>query len=135
MPVMSSADSEMVANNNNSALLLANIKHEEMVIQQQQQQAPQAHGADGMSQSDGSSHLHQLHHSANLCGGCGLKIADRFYLVAVERVWHSDCLRCCECHKPLDTAFSCFARQSRIYCRADYNRCISFAYSKIGTRT
>ena len=56
------------------------------------------------------------------CGGCGLKIADRFYLVAVERAWHSDCLRCCECRRPLDTALSCFARQSRIYCRDDYYR-------------
>ena len=127
MPVMSSADSEMVANNNNSALLLANIKHEEMVIQQQQQQAPQAHGAAGMSQSDGSSHVHQLHHSANLCGGCGLKIADRFYLVAVDRTWHSECLRCSECQRTLDTAHSCFARQNRIYCKDDYYR--SFAYS------
>lgn len=57
-----------------------------------------------------------------VCGGCGFKITDRFYLVAVERAWHSECLRCGECRRPLDTALSCFARQSRIYCRDDYYR-------------
>ncbi|XP_057371603.1 LIM/homeobox protein Lhx2-like [Daphnia carinata] len=57
-----------------------------------------------------------------LCGGCGFKITDRYYLVAVERAWHSECLRCGECRRPLDTALSCFARQSRIYCRDDYYR-------------
>ena len=57
-----------------------------------------------------------------LCGGCGFKIADRFYLVAVDKAWHSECLRCDECRRPLDTALSCFARQSRIYCRDDYYR-------------
>ena len=62
-----------------------------------------------------------------LCGGCGFKITDRYYLVAVERAWHSDCLRCGECRRPLDTALSCFARQSRIYCRDDYYRYTPFA--------
>ena len=57
-----------------------------------------------------------------LCGGCGFKITDRYYLVAVERAWHSECLRCGECRRPLDTALSCFSRQSRIYCRDDYYR-------------
>lgn len=57
-----------------------------------------------------------------LCGGCGFRITDRYYLVAVERAWHSECLRCGECRRPLDTALSCFARQSRIYCRDDYYR-------------
>lgn len=57
-----------------------------------------------------------------VCGGCGFRITDRYYLVAVERAWHSECLRCGECRQPLDTALSCFARQSRIYCRDDYYR-------------
>jgi hypothetical protein len=67
------------------------------------------------------------HHSPSpttLCGGCGFKITDRYYLVAVERAWHSECLRCGECRRPLDTALSCFSRQSRIYCRDDYYRYI-----------
>ena len=60
--------------------------------------------------------------TAAICAGCGFKIADRYYLVAVDKAWHSECLRCDECRRPLDTALSCFARQSRIYCREDYHR-------------
>ncbi|XP_046445963.1 protein apterous-like [Daphnia pulex] len=60
--------------------------------------------------------------AAVICAGCGFKIVDRYYLVAVDKAWHSECLRCDECRRPLDTALSCFARQSRIYCREDYNR-------------
>ena len=60
--------------------------------------------------------------SGNVCAGCGLKIKDRFYLVAVERTWHQGCLTCTECRRPLDTDTSCFCRQSSIYCRDDYYR-------------
>lgn len=60
--------------------------------------------------------------STTTCAGCGLAITDRYYLVAVDKVWHSECLRCDECSRPLDTALSCFVRQSRIYCREDYQR-------------
>ncbi|XP_057371602.1 uncharacterized protein LOC130692508 [Daphnia carinata] len=63
--------------------------------------------------------------TAVVCAGCGSKIADRYYLVAVDKAWHSECLRCDECRRPLDTALSCFARQSRIYCREDYHRLFS----------
>lgn len=57
-----------------------------------------------------------------ICAGCSVRITDRFYLKAVDKPWHSDCLRCDECRRPLDSALSCFARQSRIYCREDYYR-------------
>ena len=56
------------------------------------------------------------------CAGCRLRIDDRFYLVAVDQAWHSQCLRCGECRRPLDTARSCFARQANIYCKDDYYR-------------
>ncbi|KAK2727775.1 LIM/homeobox protein Lhx9-like isoform X1 [Artemia franciscana] len=56
------------------------------------------------------------------CGGCGGPIADRFYLSAVERPWHGDCLRCSVCSRPLAGSTSCFARGSNIYCRDDYYR-------------
>lgn len=86
-------------------------------------------GVSMMVSSDGSGGASSVgggivsdHHPPTLCGGCGFKITDRFYLVAVERAWHSDCLRCGECRRPLDTALSCFSRQSRIYCRDDYYR-------------
>jgi len=87
-----------------SVITMAAIKHEQV----------NGGGGASVASSDNA--------SPTVCGGCGLKIADRFYLVAVERAWHSDCLRCSECRRPLDTALSCFARQSRIYCRDDYYR-------------
>ena len=99
MPVMSSE-------NEPSAITMAAIKHE------------QVNGGNSGVASVASDN------PPTVCGGCGLKITDRFYLVAVERAWHSDCLRCSECRRPLDTALSCFARQSRIYCRDDYYRSV-----------
>ncbi|XP_026331887.1 LIM/homeobox protein Lhx2-like [Hyposmocoma kahamanoa] len=56
------------------------------------------------------------------CAGCGGRIHDRFYLLALDRQWHGTCLRCCECRMPLDTEFSCFSRDGNIYCKDDYYR-------------
>ncbi|KAK6629382.1 LIM/homeobox protein Lhx9 [Polyplax serrata] len=56
------------------------------------------------------------------CAGCGSRILDRYYLLAVDRQWHSPCLKCCECKLPLDTELTCFARDGNIYCKEDYYR-------------
>ncbi|XP_013147486.1 PREDICTED: LIM/homeobox protein Lhx9-like [Papilio polytes] len=56
------------------------------------------------------------------CAGCGARIQDRFYLLAVDRQWHGTCLRCCECRLPLDTELTCFSRDGNIYCKDDYYR-------------
>lgn len=56
------------------------------------------------------------------CAGCGGRILDRYYLLAVDRQWHSPCLKCCECKLPLDTELTCFARDGNIYCKEDYYR-------------
>lgn len=58
----------------------------------------------------------------HLCGGCGGRIADRFYLLAVDRQWHARCLTCCECKGQLDSELTCFAREGNIYCKDDYYR-------------
>lgn len=57
-----------------------------------------------------------------LCAGCGGRIHDRYYLLAVDRQWHAPCLKCCECKIPLDTELTCFARDGNIYCKEDYYR-------------
>lgn len=57
-----------------------------------------------------------------LCAGCAIRITDKFYLCAVERKWHSSCLKCCECGAELENEASCFEREGRIYCRDDYLR-------------
>ncbi|KAL0851774.1 hypothetical protein ABMA28_000084 [Loxostege sticticalis] len=56
------------------------------------------------------------------CAGCGARITDRFYLLALERRWHTPCLRCCECKMPLDSEQRCYARDSNIFCKNDYFR-------------
>uniref|UniRef100_A0A8C0ULP6 LIM zinc-binding domain-containing protein n=1 Tax=Cyanistes caeruleus TaxID=156563 RepID=A0A8C0ULP6_CYACU len=39
---------------------------------------------------------------AALCAGCGGKISDRYYLLAVDKQWHMRCLKCCECKLNLE---------------------------------
>ncbi|CAK1554648.1 unnamed protein product [Leptosia nina] len=56
------------------------------------------------------------------CAGCGARITDRYYLLALERRWHTPCLRCCECKMPLDSEQRCYARDSNIFCKNDYLR-------------
>ncbi|PSN48974.1 hypothetical protein C0J52_23961, partial [Blattella germanica] len=57
-----------------------------------------------------------------VCAGCGLRISDRFYLLAVDRRWHASCLQCCQCRQPLDGENTCYAREGNIYCKKDYYR-------------
>lgn len=58
-----------------------------------------------------------------LCAGCGGKISDRYYLLAVDKQWHLRCLKCCECKLALESELTCFAKDGSIYCKEDYYRC------------
>lgn len=57
-----------------------------------------------------------------VCAGCGLRISDRFYLLAVDQQWHASCLQCCQCRQTLDSEATCFTRDGNIYCKKDYYR-------------
>lgn len=57
-----------------------------------------------------------------LCAGCGRKIADRYYLLAVDKQWHMRCLKCCECKLNLESELTCFSKDGSIYCKEDYYR-------------
>lgn len=57
-----------------------------------------------------------------LCAGCGGKIADRYYLLAVDKQWHLRCLKCCECKLALESELTCFAKDGSIFCKEDYYR-------------
>lgn len=63
--------------------------------------------------------------SQQACSGCGGRITDRYYLLAVDRQWHAHCLKCHECRLPLDGELTCFARDGNIYCKEDYYRMFS----------
>ena len=53
-----------------------------------------------------------------MCAGCDQHILDRFILKALDRHWHSKCLRCSDCHVPL--AERCFSRGESVYCKDDF---------------
>ncbi|KAK8754166.1 hypothetical protein OTU49_014166 [Cherax quadricarinatus] len=55
-----------------------------------------------------------------VCVGCRGRITERWFSKTQEGVWHSACLRCWECHQPLEE--KCFAKHGHLYCRDDYFR-------------
>ncbi|MGH0119870.1 UNVERIFIED_CONTAM: hypothetical protein FKN15_059251 [Acipenser sinensis] len=57
-----------------------------------------------------------------LCAGCGGKISERYYLLAVDKQWHMRCLKCCECKLNLESELTCFSKDGNIYCKEDYYR-------------
>ena len=77
---------------------------------------------------DEAQHQHHHHHQADdpsdvpLCAGCRLRIVDKYFLCAVDRKWHSSCLKCSECGVELETQLTCFERNGRILCKEDYLR-------------
>jgi len=58
-----------------------------------------------------------------VCAGCGTKIVDRFLLHAMERYWHTGCLKCSCCQAHLgEIGRSCFTKAGMILCKHDYIR-------------
>ncbi|XP_077870011.1 LIM domain transcription factor LMO4.2-like isoform X2 [Saccoglossus kowalevskii] len=57
------------------------------------------------------------------CAGCGVKIMDRFLLHALDRYWHTGCLKCTCCGAQLgELGPSCFSKGGMILCKKDYLR-------------
>jgi len=57
------------------------------------------------------------------CAACGQEILDRFLLQAIDRYWHTGCLRCSACQAPLaELGSTCFTRAGMTLCRNDYIR-------------
>lgn len=51
------------------------------------------------------------------------KIAERFFLQALDRFWHNSCLKCTYCGIMLaEVGSSCYARGGMILCKEDYSR-------------
>ncbi|XP_073244727.1 LIM/homeobox protein Lhx9-like isoform X1 [Porites lutea] len=63
-----------------------------------------------------------LDEKPSFCAGCGARIVDRFYLMAVDQEWHAECLKCNECSLRLDNELTCFTKDGEILCREDYYR-------------
>ena len=57
------------------------------------------------------------------CVGCGGCITDQFIMrVAPDLEWHATCLKCADCGCNLDETCTCFFRDGKTYCKADYMR-------------
>nr|XP_006218417.1 LOW QUALITY PROTEIN: LIM/homeobox protein Lhx3 [Vicugna pacos] len=65
-----------------------------------------------------------------LCAGCDQHILDRFILKALDRHWHSKCLKCSDCHTPL--AERCFSRGESVYCKDDFFKQASRSSTEAG---
>ncbi len=57
------------------------------------------------------------------CAACGARICDRFLLHAMERYWHTGCLKCSCCQAQLgEIGTTCYAKAGMILCKNDYIR-------------
>lgn len=57
------------------------------------------------------------------CASCSQKIWDRFLLHAMDRYWHTGCLKCSCCQAPLgDIGGTCYAKGGMVLCKNDYLR-------------
>lgn len=54
------------------------------------------------------------------CNACNRTIYDRLMSKTSpdNKIWHSECLKCCECNMLLDSKY--FETSGRLYCRNDY---------------
>lgn len=54
------------------------------------------------------------------CNACNTTIYDRHMSKTSpdNKIWHSNCLKCCECNQLLDSKY--FETRGRLYCRNDY---------------
>ncbi|ODN06459.1 LIM homeobox transcription factor 1-alpha, partial [Orchesella cincta] len=73
-----------------------------------------------------------IHSRGDICEGCGQKIRDRWLLKVGDTPWHEDCLTCCICRCPL--THSCYWRNSKLYCKHDYDRIFGVKCSRCGER-
>ena len=72
------------------------------------------------------------------CAACGARICDRFLLHAMERYWHTGCLKCSCCQAQLgEIGTTCYAKAGMILCKNDYIRWVfsiimqwSFSFSR-----
>ncbi|XP_064214842.1 LIM homeobox transcription factor 1-alpha isoform X2 [Tribolium castaneum] len=55
-----------------------------------------------------------------LCGMCCRPINDRFLLRIMDVSYHEHCVQCCACGDRLH--HTCFVKDSKLYCRLDYDR-------------
>lgn len=59
----------------------------------------------------------------NICAACAKPIKERYLLMALDKQWHEDCLKCDGCNCRLgEVGRSLFTRANKILCRTDFLR-------------
>ena len=87
-------------------------------LQQLQELTPANVGCNKSSSSASTNN-----NSIKQCSACSRHITDKFLLHAMERYWHSACLKCSCCQAQLgDIGQTCFTKGGMILCKNDYVR-------------
>ncbi|XP_018335500.1 LIM homeobox transcription factor 1-beta [Agrilus planipennis] len=89
-------------------------------------------GGGGGGGIRGGGHLIKCEKTYEICEGCGQKIHDRYLMRVADASWHEHCLVCCVCRVPLN--HSCYTRNTKLYCKADYDRIFGVKCSRCGDR-
>ncbi|KAH9424166.1 Protein with similarity to mammalian ELMO [Dermatophagoides pteronyssinus] len=98
--------------------------------QQQQQQNSSNNSGTKSSKFIQNSH-HQLHQQQKpkssspppKCFGCHKPILERYFLKALDQIWHEDCLKCSCCNCRLgEIGSTLFTKADLILCKRDYLR-------------
>ncbi|XP_072449692.1 insulin gene enhancer protein ISL-1-like [Chiloscyllium punctatum] len=59
--------------------------------------------------------------TTSVCFGCSKHITDPYILRVYPNLeWHAACLKCVECNQYLNETCTCFFREGKTYCKADY---------------
>ncbi|KAJ7378072.1 spinal cord association neuron differentiation [Desmophyllum pertusum] len=65
----------------------------------------------------------KLGNARKCCAGCNREIRERHLLKAMDKYWHTTCLKCSQCGAILEqVGDSCFVKGTSILCRNDYMR-------------
>ncbi|XP_076265123.1 LIM homeobox transcription factor 1 alpha [Rhynchophorus ferrugineus] len=79
-----------------------------------------------------NAHLIKCEKTYEMCEGCGQKIHDRYLMRVGDASWHEHCLCCSVCGVLL--SHSCYTRNMKLYCKADYDRIFGVKCSRCGDR-
>jgi len=122
-PNLPSSEHLGVSNNNNNSILHSNLNGPSPIGQghHHYHHHSSGSGVNNLNNS-GSGGGGGGNNSTNICSGCGQRIFDRYYVLAVDRQWHNECLKCHRCGTVLSGHTTCFSRDGLILCKDDYYR-------------
>lgn len=92
---------------------------------QQQQNTSSSSSTSSGTKSSKFQHTHQQQPKSSppKCYGCHKPILERYFLKALDQIWHEDCLKCSCCNCRLgEIGSTLFTKADLILCKRDYLR-------------